>query len=126
MHWPAVVGALLASFMVGGLWYSPALFMKRWMAMSGVDPERFNAQLPRALAGDLFASTAIALGLAFLQEKTGMEALELAPLVWLCFMAPVQLTSVTYEHRPFGFFLINTGYRLVSLLAMGAVLTYWR
>lgn len=33
---PAVIVAALSSFLIGGLWYSPILFAKSWMAEAGL------------------------------------------------------------------------------------------
>ena len=46
-------------------------------------------------------------------------------LLWLGFVATVLLGTITHEHKPFGYFAINAGYRLVAMLAMGAILTLW-
>lgn len=42
--------------------------------------------------------------------------------MWLGFVAPVQLTDVLFGKKKLNLFYINTGYQLVTLLAMGAVL----
>ena len=44
---------------------------------------------------------------------------------WLGFLAFLQLGVVTYEKKPFSLFLINTGYQLVTLVVMGAILSRW-
>jgi hypothetical protein len=44
---------------------------------------------------------------------------------WIGFIAVVLLSQVMYEHRPFGLFLVNNGYLLLSLLIMGAVFAVW-
>jgi hypothetical protein len=45
---------------------------------------------------------------------------------WLGFVAAAMIASVTYEHRPFKFSAINAGYRFVSMMAMGAIVTLWK
>src|SRR6185503_759357 len=56
----ALLAAVVASFVVGGIWYSPLLFMRPWLAMAGVDKARFDAGLPKALVGDLIGSLLLA------------------------------------------------------------------
>lgn len=46
-------------------------------------------------------------------------------LVCLLVAAIVLLPLVTYEMRPMGPFGVYAGYHLVSMLAMGAILTRW-
>jgi Protein of unknown function (DUF1761) len=125
----AIVAAVVANFIVGGLWYSPALFVRGWLKMAGVDKATFDAGLPKALAGDLFTSVAVALGLNQVLRLSGavdlVQGLVVAFWVWLAFVGLILLTSVTYEHRPLKFFAINAGYRLVSMLIMGAILAVW-
>jgi hypothetical protein len=33
---------------------------------------------------------------------------------------------VTYEHKPFKYFAINAGFRLVAMMLMTAILTLWK
>jgi len=44
---------------------------------------------------------------------------------WLGFVAVVTIGTVTYLRKPFQLFLIQNGYLLLSLLAMGAILAVW-
>lgn len=41
---------------------------------------------------------------------------------WLGFVAPVQMTDVIFGSKKWSLFAINTGYQLVSMLAMGAII----
>ena len=38
ISWIAVVVAAIACFLLGGLWYSPALFGKAWQREAGLTP----------------------------------------------------------------------------------------
>ena len=130
MNWWALAVAVVTNFVIGGIWYSPALFIKPWLAMSGVNKAEFDKGLPTALVGDLFASTAMAFVLAHAIRYAGADNLAQGLLVtfwcWLGFVAAVMIASVTYEHRPFKFFGINAGYRFVSMMAMRSILTVWK
>jgi hypothetical protein len=129
INWWAILVAVIPSFVVGGLWYSPALFLGSWLEMSGVSKPQFNAGFPRALLGDLVSAIIMALVLDHLIHACNVaglaQGLFLAFCIWLGFVATILLGSVTYEHRPFTFFAINAGYRLITMLLMGAVLTLW-
>jgi hypothetical protein len=126
----AIVAAVLSSFVVAWLWYSPALFARPWMEMSNVAKADFDAGLPKALFGDLFAFTAMALVLNQVLRSWGVTTLAhgllVSCLIWLGFVASVLLSSVTYEHKPVRYAAINAGYRLVAMLIMGTILTLWR
>ena len=126
----AVIAAVAANFILGGVWYSPALFMKPWLQMSGVNKSRFDAGLPRALLGDFASSLLMAIVLAHLIRFSGATGLSQGLLtafgIWLGFIVPVLLGSVTYEQKPIAFFAINAGYRLVAILVMGTIFVLWR
>lgn len=40
---------------------------------------------------------------------------------WLGFIAVTTLSQVIYENRPMQLFVINNGFRLLSLVIMGAI-----
>ncbi len=130
MNWWALAVAVVTNFVMGSIWYSPALFIKPWMAMSGVKKAEFDKGLPTALVGDLFASTAMAFVLAHAIRYASAGTLAQGLLVtfwcWLGFVAAVMIASVTYEHRPFKYFAINAGYRFATMMAMGSILTLWK
>jgi hypothetical protein len=42
-------------------------------------------------------------------------------VLWLGFMVPLLVDSVLWERRPWKLFLLNAGYRLVSIILMTAV-----
>jgi hypothetical protein len=129
INWWAILAAIVSNFVVGGIWYSPALFVRPWLEMSGVNKSDFDAGLPKALAGDLVSSAAMALVLDHIIHWTHVadlaQGLFLAFCIWLGFIAAVLLGSVTYEHRPLKFLAINALYRLIAILVMGAILTLW-
>ena len=48
INWLAVVAAATSAFLLGGLWYSPLLFAKPWMAASGMTEEKARStSMPR-------------------------------------------------------------------------------
>lgn len=130
VNWFAVGASVVVNFVIGGLWYSPLLFVSAWLRMSGVAKPAFDAGLPKALLGDLFSAIAIALALNQMIRWSGAAGvwggLLVALVVWVGFVASILFSQVTYEHRPFAFFAISAGYRLLVLLAMGAILSAWR
>jgi hypothetical protein len=130
INWWAVLVAVASNFVIGGVWYSPALFVKPWLAISGVSKPEFDSGLPKALVGDLFSSLAMAYVLVHAIRYAGATHLAQGLIVtfwcWLGFVAVVLFGSVTYEHKPFKYFAINAGYRLVSMMVMGLILTLWK
>lgn len=52
VSWLAVIVATVASFMLGGLWYSTSMFGKKWASGAGIDLEAADAgrQAAKALS----------------------------------------------------------------------------
>jgi len=126
----AILVAAIVNFVLGGLWYSPLLFVRPWLAMAGVSKEVFDAGLAKGIAAEAISSLVMAFVLAYALHYADIATLTaglvIAFFLWLGFIVPVLLVSVTHEHKPFAYFAINAGYRLVAMLAMSAVLMLWR
>ena len=39
LNWLAIIVAAVSAFVLGGLWYSPLIFAKRWMKETGITEE---------------------------------------------------------------------------------------
>jgi hypothetical protein len=130
INWLAIAAAIVATFVIGGLWYSPILFVGSWLRMSGVNKQVFDAGLRKALVGDLFSAAATALVLNQVLHWSGATGLGsgllVAFVIWVGFVAGTLLTQMTYEHRPVAFFAISAGYRLITLEVMGVILSTWK
>jgi len=129
INWLAVVAAALSAFLVGGIWYSKALFANAWMADSNLAVE----QLQTSNKGSAFGFTALfsfimAINLAmFLADaKTntawGAEAGFLAGIWTFCAIAIHSL----FELKSWRHIFINGGYSIVSLTLMGTIIGCWR
>ncbi len=126
----AVVVAAVVSMVLGFLWYSPYLFGKQWMKLSGLNSKELDKAKKgmSKLYGVSFVSTII---LAFILStvlswsgaSTLIEAVTVGFLVWVGFVATVQLTDVLFsKEKNTNLYLINTGYQLVGLVLMSAVI----
>jgi hypothetical protein len=131
----AMLGAAVASMVIGFLWYSPLLFAKPWMIAMGYDPED-KARIAELQKGawrlygiDFLCSLLGAFVLGKITFHLGVSTfyygMKVGLAVWAGFVATVQLTDTLFGKRPFKLFLINTGYQLVCYLAMGAIMGKW-
>lgn len=130
VNWLAVVVAALATFLIGGLWYSPALFYNAWLAANGFTKEQAESgSKGRAFGGSFVFALIMAANLAmFLADpKTdwvwGATAGFLAGFGWAAMAVG---TVALFENRPWSYILINGGYHAVSFTVMGAILGAWR
>lgn len=129
---PTVAAAVVA-FLLGGLWYSPLLFARAWVAAHGYTPEdvaRMRKEAPRAYAISFLCFLLMAHVLGFLVHLTGavtwQYGLHLGFLCWLGFAFTIGLTANVYSQQKIAVFMIDTGYQLVYLMGMGAILAAWQ
>lgn len=128
----AIVVAAVAALVVGGLWYSPMLFGKAWMALRGVSPDA--AAAGRVPVGELLAEFARSLVMAYvisrfvvLLEVDGWRgALQLGFWLWIGFNATLLLGSVIHESMPWPLYAIHAGHGLVNILVMAFIVGVWR
>jgi hypothetical protein len=130
INWLAVIVAAIIRMAVGTVWYSPALFVKPWQALTGVTPESMKAGLGRAIAIDAVMSLIMAFILLHAVTYAGATNLftgaAVGALNWLGFIATTFIGLWVYENRPLKLISINLGALLVSLVLMGALLAVWR
>jgi hypothetical protein len=129
LNFVAILVATVAKMALGALWYSNVLFFKPWIRMSGTSEAQVRQGLGKALVVDLIGSFLMAFVLAhtikWSDATTVPQGLMVACLNWFGFVAVATISSVTYERKPFALFALNSGYLLVSMLIMGAILAVW-
>lgn len=129
IHFFAILGAAAAKMAIGALWYSPALFLNHWLKLSGITEKQIKEGMGKALVVDFVGSLLMAFVLVHAIRYAGAttvpQGLAVGFFNWLGFVVVVTIGNVTYERKPFGMFLLNNGYLLISLLAMGAILAVW-
>ena len=133
MHALPLVVAVVATFALGALWYSPLVFGNMWVRAHGYSPERLERMkkgAPRAYGVSFVAFLVLARVLAYLALRVGVGSAlggaKLGFLVWVGFAATIGLTSWVYSDKPFRTYLIDAGYQLLYLLVMGAIIGAWR
>jgi hypothetical protein len=120
-------------WLLGALWYSPALFAKPWMAALKIDPNAMGASAKKSLVAGMISSFVGGLILSFVlahlvlwsNAETFAAGAFVACIAWLGFIAAPAFAQGIYEQRPFRLFAINTGYWLVGLLVSGGILAIW-
>ncbi|MBK8608831.1 MAG: DUF1761 domain-containing protein [Chitinophagaceae bacterium] len=133
LNWGAIAIAALAYFVVGALWYSPLLFVKKWLAYLNIDPNAPDAKKGMAVmfGGSLIMMIVQAIAIAILAERLGirgdgwMSGLKLGALTGCCFCATTIGINYFYEKKPIGLFLINAGYAVVGNIIAGVIICTW-
>ena len=125
----AVLAAAVATFVIGGLWYSPLLFQQPWMRAAGVTADTLQGGAARVFGVSFVLALVMAFNLAmFLAPANttvawGATAGALAGVGWVALSVT---TTALFERRPWSYALINGGYWAVSFVVMGAILGAWR
>lgn len=129
INYLALLVATVARFLFGWLWYSPLLFGKAWMSLTNCTLEDMKRNMPKAIPADLIASFIMSFVLVHAVHYAGATSAGQGAAVgffnWLGFIATVMLATTLYEKRPIKLFLINSGFNLISLLFMGAIVAVW-
>lgn len=132
----AVLVAAIVSMIVGALWYGP-LLGKQWIALSQFTPQQMDEAKKKGMAksyalmfvGSLVMAYVLAHALAYASAYMKLSGISAGLMAgfwnWLGFIAPVTLSSVLWEGKPVKLWLLNIGYYLVTLCAMGAILAMW-
>ena len=126
ISWLGVLIAAVAKFLIGFAWYSPILFVKPWLELTGLTNEKVQAGLMRALiaesVGNLIMAYVLARFIAHYGSNDLIGGAFIGFMAWLGFVATVMANQIFYEQKPQQLIFINAGYMLVSLIVMGAII----
>ena len=121
----AVVAAAASMFVLGGLWYSPLLFVKAWQRLAGLRDEELAARrtwLVFAISAAVALIAAATLGLFIGADggvAFGVAAGAAAGFAWVA--AGMAITYL-FERRPLALWLIDGGYHALAFTLMGALI----
>ena len=140
INWLAVFVAAIVMFILGGLWYSPFLFAKRWIALMNRTEEQMRADMAAANMPVMYISafvcafvTAVVMGhfIAHLAElnvvvPSAAHGALFGFVCWLGFAAPTSYATAIFSSTAKQKWVIDTGYNLVSFVLAGIILAVWR
>jgi hypothetical protein len=121
----AVPVAAASSFLLGGLWYSSALFGPAWNAENGGEkPAGHPAKVfGISLVFSLIAATCFAIWLGAAPSLA--TALQAGALAGAGFVATSFGINYQFAQRSFKLWLIDGGYHVAQFLAFGLVFGLW-
>lgn len=130
-HYPlAIIVATLCYFGLGAVWFT--MFRSAWLEGVGRTMEQLEMSgVSPALAYGvaLLMTLALALFLSWLIQATGpltvARGVQVAVILWFCVVFATFATEYAFEARGVKILAINTGYCLVGMILMGAVLGGW-
>jgi hypothetical protein len=125
LNYLAIVLAALSTFLLGGLWYSPAVFGKTWMKENGFTEESMRGSNMLKIFGLAFILALIsAVNLAMFMgpEKDVSMGAAYGFAAGFGWVATFVGTHYLFERKSFKLFLINAGYSVVALTVMGVII----
>ena len=125
VNYLAVVIAAVASFLLGGLWYSPALFGKAWQREAGLTEEQLKSgNMARIFGLSLVLSLLAAWVFALFLGPRPPTALGLGAgfSAGLCWVTASFGINYLFERKSFKLFLINGGYHTLQFTIIGLTL----
>jgi hypothetical protein len=132
INWLAVLVAGIAYFMLGGLWYSKALFGPKWSSLQKIDMN--DANMKKGVAAIMFYSFIFMLltsvGLAILVTRMDVVlisgAVKLGLVTGLLFCVTAVSISFVYEKKPTALHFITGAYLLIGNIVAAIILVLWR
>ena len=128
VNYLAVIAAAVATFVLGGLWYSPALFGKAWQREAGVSEEQMKNANMALIFGLAFVLSLIAAWVfaLFLGPRPPMAlGLGAGFSAGLCWVAASFGINYLFERRSLKLWLINGGYHTLQFTIVGLILALW-
>src|SRR5690606_12246118 len=124
----AILTAAVASFVLGGVWYSPMLFGKAWQREVGLSDE----ELAKGNMAVIFGSTLVLCFIAsfvfamFLGPRPPLAlGLGAGFSAGLCWVASSFGINYMFERKSFKLFAINGGYHTLQFTVIGLILALW-
>ena len=128
----AVFLAAVVGMIIGGLWYSPLLFGKLWMQLSGItakqmaEAKKKSMTLSYILQFIALLVVACVLGhfISLLQLTLLPEIMQLVFWSWLGYQVTLELSNTIWGCKSWSLFFLNCAHNLVALVLMGLVF-FW-
>lgn len=132
LNWVAILVAAIAAFIFEALWFS--VFMNEWLAgigrtrewvmsASGVTPA---VQYATAIICSIIAAAVLSICIQASGEQTVRRGVLCAVVLWFGFIATSWAKAYIFEVRTLQIYAIYTGYYLIELVLMGAIVGGWK
>ncbi|MGQ0384312.1 MAG: DUF1761 domain-containing protein [Gammaproteobacteria bacterium] len=127
VNWLAVLAAAVSAFVLGGLWYSKAMFLGAWQRASGLTDAQMQKSHPAKVFGGSFVLSLIAAATfaMFLGKLPVGDAAFYGFIAGLCWVAASFGINYLFEQKSFTLFLVNGGYHTVQFTLYGLILGLW-
>lgn len=128
VNWLAVIVATVSAILLGGAWYSKALFGVKWMAEIGLTEKtaaQNNMKLTFGTTFVLLFLAATTLAVLIGNGSTWYIGFHSGAIVGMLWIATSFGVTYSFEQRSLRIFFINAGYWVVCYTVMGTILGVW-
>lgn len=127
VNWLAVFAAAISAFLLGGLWYSPALFGRAWQRSAGLTDEQLKGGNAAKIYGGAFVLSLVAAATfaMFLGKLPAGIATAYGFCAGLAWVAASFGINYLFERRPLSLWLVNGGYHTLQFTLYGLILGLW-
>lgn len=134
MNYLSIIVASVVSMIIGGFWYSPAVFGKQWVKLMGFsDSDMKKAKdkgMMKSYAGTFVSLLVMNFVLAYVisvfDATDIIGGVQIGFELWLGFVASVMSGMMWWDGRPLNLYLIHVAHWLVVMMAAGAILAVWQ
>ena len=122
-----IIASTFIGMILGALWYSPLLFGSQWMLAIGKTPQTIGSTTG-PIIGSIFANLLTAIGVSIIFALVGVDTLSTGVGVGLILgflvVFPAMLSDNLFCGWGSRLLLIQSGYRLLSILLMSLTFVY--
>jgi hypothetical protein len=132
LNWVAILVAAIVSFLFEALWFS--FFMKEWLIGIGRTEEWLKSaagynpalQYGTAILCSIIVAVVLTICIQASGEQTARRGILCAAVIWFGFIATGWAKAYIFEVRTLQIYAINTGYALIDLMIIGAIVGAWK
>ena len=128
LNWLAILIATVAAFVLGGLWYGP-VFGQAWMTALGKTEDDIEPT-PMPFVVSFFTAALTCIVVAVLMQMLGIVSVlggaVFGLVVGIGFIATAMASDTAFCGWGPRLFIIQSGYRVVYSVVMGALLGGWQ
>jgi hypothetical protein len=124
LNWLAILGATIAAFVLGGLWYGP-LFGNAWLAALGKTEDELQPSATPFVVS-FFTALLTCITMAWLMQALGIQGAlagaAFGAVTGIGFIATAMASDSAFCRWRMSLFLIQSGYRVGYAILMGAII----
>lgn len=128
LNWLAILVATLVGFALGGIWYGP-IFGDAWLAALGKTADQIQPSATPFIISfftSLVTAIVLAMFISTLNISTLGGGISIGLLVGIGFIATAMASDSAFGDTGLNLWLIQSGYRVLYSVLMGAILAIWR